>query len=237
MTFVLAFLAGALTCFNPCVLPMLPFVLASAFGTGRVGPLALVAGMTVTFAVAGTAIAALGPALGIDDEVVRKAGAWVMILFGAVMLVPRSQLAFATAAGPVANGASGLIDRLSPAGAGGQVLTGALLALVWTPCSGPTLAAAIGLASQEGSALQAATVMIVFALGAAAVLLLLAYGARSLLAGRRADLVRWSSAAKPVFGALFLLMGLLVVTGANHTIEAKLVDVFPEWLAAITTRF
>jgi cytochrome c biogenesis protein CcdA len=237
MTLVFAFLAGALTCFNPCVLPMLPFVLASAFGTGKAGPLALVAGLTLVFAVAGTAIAALGPVLGFDDELIRKAGAWVMILFGAVMLVPRSQLAFATAAGPVANGASGLLDRLSPQGLGGQFLTGALLALVWTPCSGPTLAAAVGLAAQGGSTVEAGLVMLFFAVGAGSVLLLLAYGARSLLASRKADLVRWSAAAKPLFGVLFVAIGLMVVTGLSKSVEAHLVDAFPEWLAAITTRF
>jgi cytochrome c-type biogenesis protein len=234
---LIAFLAGALTCLNPCVLPMLPFVIASAFGSGRFGPLALVAGMTVVFATAGSAIAALGPALGIDDQAVRIAGAIVMIVFGLVMLAPRGQLAFATAAGPVASGASGLIDRLAPGGAWRQFATGALLALVWTPCSGPTLAAAVGLAAQGGSLAQAALTMLVFALGAGAVMLAFAYGARGLLVRHKAAFTRWSAAAKPVFGVLFVLLGLFVVTGFDKVAEARLVDIVPDWLAELTTRF
>jgi len=55
-TLVLAYLAGALTTLNPCVLPMIPFVLATALREGKWGPLALMAGMSVTFTLLGTLI-------------------------------------------------------------------------------------------------------------------------------------------------------------------------------------
>jgi cytochrome c-type biogenesis protein len=70
-----------------------------------------------------------------------------MALAGAVLLVPRLQDLAARLAAPLASGAGALIAR-RPGGLGGQVVLGALLGAVWTPCTGPTLAAAIALAAR-----------------------------------------------------------------------------------------
>ena len=90
-TLILSYLAGVLTTLNPCVLPMIPFVLATALREGRWGPLALMGGMSVTFTLFGTLVAAIGPAIGLSDEVVRAVGALLMVAIGLAMLVPQGQ--------------------------------------------------------------------------------------------------------------------------------------------------
>jgi len=62
-------------------------------------------------------------------------------------------------------------------GLGGQFALGAVLGVAWTPCTGPALGAARGLAAQTGTATQAAFVMAAFALGAALSLLALSLAA------------------------------------------------------------
>ena len=88
MEIVFAYLAGLLTLINPCVLPVLPIVLATALQASRLGPLALAAGMSVMFIALGIGISAFGPALGINDQVVAQVAAGVMVLFGFALMSP-----------------------------------------------------------------------------------------------------------------------------------------------------
>ena len=88
MEIVFAYLAGLLTLINPCVLPVLPIVLATALRASRLGPLALAAGMSVMFIALGIGISAFGPALGINDQVVAHVAAGVMVLFGFALMSP-----------------------------------------------------------------------------------------------------------------------------------------------------
>ena len=89
MEFVLAYAAGLLTLINPCVLPVLPVVLAGALGANPKGPLALAAGMSVSFVLLGVVVTAFGRALGLDEQSVAQAGAVLMVAFGLMLLVPR----------------------------------------------------------------------------------------------------------------------------------------------------
>ncbi|MCA3626094.1 MAG: cytochrome c biogenesis protein CcdA [Methylobacterium sp.] len=236
---VLAFIAGALTTLNPCVLPMVPFVLATALREDRRGPLALMGGMSLTFTVLGTLVASIGPVIGLSTEAIRVAGAIIMIGLGIALLLPATQRVFATGLGPVADQASGFLDRLSLSGLSGQFVTGLLLGAIWSPCAGPSLFAAIGLASQTGTVPKAALAMFTFSLGASSVLLALAYGAREVLARRRAALMDFATSgrAKLIFAALFIAMGAMILAGFDKTIEAALVRAMPDWLIDLTTRF
>lgn len=234
---LVAYIAGALTTLNPCVLPMLPFVLGSALTAGRFGPLALMAGLSFSFTVVGVGIAALGFSLGISPDTIRMAGAIVMLLVGAVLLIPASQGVLATSLGGVANSATGLIDRLDGSSNPGQFATGALLGLVWSPCTGPTLGAAVGLAAQGGSTLSAMGTMFIFSLGMASVMLLLAYGAREAIGRRKAALMAFAGKAKPLFGLMFLIMGASILFGLDKMAEAAIVRAMPDWLVEFTSRF
>src|SRR5215510_9107997 len=120
-----------------------------------------------------------------------------MLIIGIVLLIPPLQSRFALAAGPVAIGGQALIDRLRPFGIGGQFALGVLLGAVWSPCSGPTLGAAIGLAAQSETAGRAAVVMAAFSLGATTPILALAcrsWAARSLASAPSSSpaSTRWS---------------------------------------------
>ena len=53
MDLFFAYIAGLLTLINPCVLPVLPIVLATALNADRRGPIALAAGMSLSFVTLG----------------------------------------------------------------------------------------------------------------------------------------------------------------------------------------
>ena len=230
MEVILAYLAGLLTLINPCVLPVLPIVLGSALQASRYGPLALAAGMSLSFVVLGITVTAFGYALGIDEQSVAQAGAVLMIGFGVILLVPRFSMAFSAAAAGLATGADARIGRIDSSGARGQFLGGLLLCAVWSPCVGPTLGGAISLASQGESLLRATFIMTGFALGVASVILALGYGARRLLTGRDRWLRALAERSRPILGAIFVATGLAILFRLHHAAEAWAVDTMPDWL-------
>jgi cytochrome c-type biogenesis protein len=205
----LGYAAGALSTLSPCVLPILPIVLFGVVDRHAWGPLALAAGLSTSFAGVGIAIASVGFSIGVDPSTLRLAVAAMLAGMGAVLLVPALQDGLATIATPVAGRGQVLLDRLQPSGLGGQFALGALLGVIWSPCSGPTLGAAIGLAAQGDSIATAAATMISFGLGAATPILALAYGSRQAIFARHDWLVRVSRIGKPLMGTAFVGIGPL----------------------------
>ncbi len=230
MDLLLGYLAGLLTLINPCILPVLPIVLATALNAHRLGPVALAGGMSLSFVVFGVGVAAAGRSLGLSAETVAQAAAVMMVLFGAVLLIPQAQARFALVSGGVAARADAGLDHVDRSGLGGQFIGGALLGAVWSPCVGPTLGGAISLASQGASLAWATAIMLAFAVGVSSVILALGYGARAALQKRRALMRRVAEISKPVMGVVFVVVGLMILTGINQLIEAWLVGIMPIWL-------
>src|SRR5690606_17017416 len=133
MDLILGFLAGALTLINPCVLPVLPVVLASAGSADRRGPLFLMAGMSASFVTLGLLLARLGPALGVTPEAVAAAAALVMAAFGLVLLLPALGARFATATAGIAARPTAASAAPNAAGRGGWCWA----ACCWGPSGRP----------------------------------------------------------------------------------------------------
>lgn len=224
MEYVLAYAAGLLTLINPCVLPVLPIVLATALQASRWGPVALAGGMGISFVTFGMLITTVGYAIGLTEERLAQAGAVMMLAFGAILLVPRASAVFATATAGFAARADSGLDGVDRSGMGGQFLGGLLLGAVWSPCIGPTLGGAVSLASQGESLLHAGAVMTGFALGVATLILAIAYGLRA------SALRRLSGVARPVLGAAFVLVGVAILFNLQQVAEAWVVEHLPAWL-------
>jgi cytochrome c-type biogenesis protein len=237
VTLGLAGLAGLLTVLNPCVLPLLPMVLGAATAKSRVGLFALAAGMALTFTITGTSLAASGQLLGLEGDLLRLLAAALMISIGLLLLSARLQERFARAAGPVANFGHVAISKLNPDATRSQFAVGALLGLVWTPCVGPTLGAAIALASMGEALSQVALVMAVFALAAVAPLVAVGLASRAGFVRRRESALQVGAAGKVLMGWGLLVIGLLVLSGGDKWLETLLLDHAPDWLITLTTRF
>ncbi len=236
-TFLLAGLAGVLSILSPCVLPILPIVLGAALGEHRLGPVALAAGLALSFTVVGVLIASVGFALGIDLAAFRMVGAAILIAIGALLMLPAMQIRLAAAGGPVGNWAEQKLGGFSTQGLSGQFGVGLLLGIVWSPCVGPTLGAATVLASQGRDLGQVALTMLAFGIGAGLPLALLGLAGRQALMRWRDRLLGAGKGGKMLLGGALVLIGLAVLTGLDKTIEAALVAASPDWLTRLTTRF
>jgi cytochrome c biogenesis protein CcdA len=236
-TLGLAFLAGVLSTLSPCVLPLLPIVIAASATQHRWGPIALAAGLSLAFVAIGLFVAVAGFSIGLDQTVFRAVAATLLVTVGAVLLLPQLQLRIATATGPVSGWAQSRIDGLNGAGIGSQFALGFLLGAVWTPCVGPTLGAASVLAARAENLLGVAVTMGVFGIGAALPLVAIGLMSRATLARWRSRMLAAGSGGKTVMGGILVLVGILVLTGFDKRLEAVLVDLSPAWLTALTTRF
>lgn len=236
-SFGLAFLAGILSILSPCVLPLAPIVLGAAAAEHRLAPTALAAGVALSFVAVGLFVATIGFSIGLDGDVLRRVVAVLLILIGALLLLPSLQTRIAVASGPLGNFVEQRLGGFSTRGLTGQFGVGLLLGAVWSPCVGPTLGAASILAAQGRSLGAVATTMALFGVGAALPLALLGLASRQALIRWRSKMLTSGRLAKAAMGVVFGLVGLSILLGLDKQMEAMLVSASPNWLTALTTRF
>lgn len=236
-TVALGYLAGILSTLSPCVLPLIPIVLGAALTQHRAGPLALAAGLALSFVVIGMFVATVGFAIGLDGGVFRVIAGIMLIVVGAVLLMPQMQAQFAVAAGPMANWTEQKFGGFSTTGLWGQFCVGLLLGAVWSPCVGPTLGAASVLAARGESLGSVGITMLAFGLGAATPLVLLGFLSREVMMRWRDRMMAAGKRGKMIMGALLVVTGIFIITDLDKALETWLVNISPQWLTELTTRY
>ena len=236
-SFLFAFLAGVLSTLSPCVLPLIPIIIGAAANQHRFGPFALAGGLAVSFAVIGTGLASIGSSIGLAQDGFRLFAAIVMGIIGIVLISNRLQERFAVAMSGVSGAGNSLLSKVTIDGLLGQFLIGILLGLVWTPCVGPTLGAAITLASQGRDLGKIIFVMGIFGLGAGLPLALLGMLSRGAMMKVKGKLGNAGKLGKQLLGGFLIVISLLVVTGQDKALESFLLKHSPDWLTDLTTTF
>jgi cytochrome c biogenesis protein CcdA/thiol-disulfide isomerase/thioredoxin len=214
-----AILAGAGTALSPCVLPVLPALLASGGVGGRRRPLGVVIGLMVTFTVTIVGIAKVVGGVGLGSDPLRDIAVVVLFATGVVLLVP--------AIGDRLEGRLSRLAVLGPSSTGdgfrSGLLVGAALGFVYTPCAGPILAAVISVSAASG---RTVAVAIAYAFGSGVVLFGLTLGGRALFdrvrqAGRGPLLQR-------TLGVIMILTALAIVTNLDVRFDQQVAERIPD---------
>jgi cytochrome c biogenesis protein CcdA/thiol-disulfide isomerase/thioredoxin len=224
MALLLAFalLAGAGTALSPCVLPVLPALLASAGAGGRRRPLGVVLGLSVTFTVTIVGIAKVVGGVGLGSDPLRLLAVLVLLAGGLALMVPA-----------VGDRLEARLSRLAALGVGGVriagsdgfasgLVVGAALGFVYTPCAGPILAAVISVSAASG---RSVAVAIAYSAGSALVLLALALGGRSVF-----DRVRAAGrgpALQRALGAVMVLTAVAILTNVDVRFDQYIAQHIP----------
>jgi cytochrome c-type biogenesis protein len=232
----LAFAAGLLSILSPCVLPLVPVVVGAAVAEQRLAPLALATGLALSFTAIGTFVATIGYALGLDGEWLRSIAATMLVVVGIVLAIPGWQSRFALAAGPLGDWAGQRFGGRPGHGLWGQFGVGALLGAVWSPCVGPVLGAASVLAAKGKDLGHVALTMFSFGIGSAIPLLLIGLLSRETLLRWRSRMLAAGRSGKMLLGGVLLAGGLMILLGLDKAIEARLVQILPQWLADLAGR-
>jgi cytochrome c biogenesis protein CcdA/thiol-disulfide isomerase/thioredoxin len=185
---VIGLLAGIVTAISPCVLPVLPILLASG-ASGR-NPFRVIAGLVASFSVFTLFATWILDQLGLPQDFLRNLAIAFLFVLAATLLVPQVALLVER---PLA-----AFSRLRPKQAeGGGFLFGATLGLVFVPCAGPVLATVTVVAANNHVGIRAIALTLAYALGAALPMLAIAHGGREAAARlrRHAQTVRLASGA------------------------------------------
>jgi cytochrome c-type biogenesis protein len=143
------------------------------------------------------------------------------------MLSHRLQERLGRSLSPVASASTRLSAR-TDRGVASQFFVGVLLGGIWSPCIGPTLGAALGLATRSDTLAHAAAIMAAFGLGSATLLLAAGYASRAVI-GQRLRLLQAGEKGRLVFGVVLLLVGAAVASGADKAVESLVLAQLPQW--------
>lgn len=223
----LAFIAGLLSLLSPCILPFIPAVAASSMQTSKQGILILAAGISLSFALAGTVLTFILLSMNLSPDLMRTFSALLMLVMAGALLIPEmgDQLSFWLSRLTSKFPAIPEFDK----GLGMQFLVGASLGLIWLPCVGPTLGTAIALASTGQSIPMAFIVMLAFGLGTALPLVAIGYAS-----GQQLDKLKLSGKiGKQILGIALLVLALMIFTGLDKALERLALDILPDWVTSI----
>lgn len=213
---LVAAVAGLVSFLSPCILPLVPGYLSYVTGMagadldapgrrarGRLlaGAALFVAGFTVVFVGTGVVFASVGRVLGEYQRAVETIVGILIIILGLSFmgLIPGLQRELR-------------LRHLPAVGLAGAPLLGAVFALGWVPCVGPTLGAVLGLAAVEGSIARGALLAVAYCLGLGLPFLLFGLGIHRVM-GWLGAIRRRGYLITRIGGALLVLIGLALVTG------------------------
>jgi len=232
-----AFAAGLISFLSPCVLPLVPGYLSYMTGVAGAraqsrkesvtrsrtlwGTLAFIAGFSCVFISYGALFGGLGHILLSHQRVIQQVMGVVIIVMGLgfLGLVPALQRDIR-------------LHRMPSGTLLGAFALGALFAIGWTPCIGPTLAAVQGLALSEGSAARGAILSAAYCFGLGfpfiVIGLMMERGVRAIKFLRK-----HSRQVMYVGGVLLITIGLLLVTGYWNTLTVNMRVWTSQWAGAI----
>jgi cytochrome c biogenesis protein CcdA/thiol-disulfide isomerase/thioredoxin len=206
---VIAFAAGLIVPITPCILPVLPIVLAGgASSDTRRRPYAIVAGLVASFTVFTLAASSLLSALHLAQDTLNKIAIATLLLLAATLVVPQ--------AGRLLERPFLFLTRRRGGDLGGGFLLGASLGLVFVPCAGPVLGAVTTLAGSHRVGTRAVFVTLAYSVGTVIPLLLIAHGGRRITLALRAHQQR-----------IRIAMGVLMAVGA--------VAIYESWETSLQT--
>jgi cytochrome c biogenesis protein CcdA/thiol-disulfide isomerase/thioredoxin len=220
----IAFLAGVITAISPCVLPVLPILLAgSATSTNPRRPYAIVAGLVVSFTTFTLLGAALLSALGLPEDLLRDIAIVALLILAASLLSQRvawlleRPFLFLTRR-QVGQDSNGFVVGLS-------------VGLVFVPCAGPVLAAVTALAASGEITFRIVLVTTAYAIGAAIPMLAIAIGGQRLGSGMKVVRTH-AGAARKAAGVVVAITAIAIAFGVDQRFTTSL----PGYTASLQER-
>lgn len=236
---IFAFLAGIVTILSPCILPILPVILASSQTdqSSQRRPYGIVVGFILSFTFFTLFLSSIVTYLGVSSDSLRSISIIVILFFGLSLLIPHFKSIVESLFAHLANRAPTLSGKTGlPAQAGfwGGVLVGLSLGLLWTPCVGPILASVITLAISGGVTFDAFVITLAYSIGTAIPMYAIIRGGGALLS-RNQWLLNNANRIQRVFGLLMIVVAVLIYLGIDRRFQSYILTQFPSYGAGITS--
>src|SRR5882672_4845895 len=161
--FLFAFLAGIVTILSPCILPILPIVLASVSGDKK-RPFGIILGFILSFTFFTLFLTIIVRLTGIPSNTLRVIAGIILLFFGLSLIIPSFQILMEK----LFTKLSLFAPKANPnAGLWGGFVIGLTIGIIWTPCVGPILASVIALAAISQITTTTFLLTLAYALGTA----------------------------------------------------------------------
>jgi cytochrome c-type biogenesis protein len=217
----LAFAGGVLTILSPCVLPVLPIILGRSLQSHRWGPVVLVTGLVMGFAVAGSLLGFTASWFTNAANILRQIAIVTLLILGLLTLFPKWSYRLFSAR-PVSRW-----TKATGVGLTGEFWIGTQLGLLWTPCAGPVLGAILILAAASHEVISAFRLLFAYGMGTAMPLLLIAYGGRR-MSQSFLCLRSQSERLQRVGGLMIVITAIAIILGWDIQIQLWLAPLFPK---------
>lgn len=231
---LIAFFSGILTVFSPCVLPILPIILASGIDGDTKRIKGVITGLVVSFTIASLLLATIVRFFGIPADSIRMIAVGLLVIFGLSMVFPhiwekiQAWIELHWKFAPrQSNNNNGFF---------GGFLTGVSLGIVWTPCIGPVVATVATLAAISSFSFTAVFIALAYALGTGIPLYYIAKGG-SAITNRLSFIKSENQKIRQIFGLIILATALFIWSGADKKLQAWTLKNLPESWTNITTTF
>ncbi|MBD1847391.1 cytochrome c biogenesis protein CcdA [Cyanobacteria bacterium FACHB-63] len=221
LSFQISILAGILTVLSPCVLPILPVLVGRSLQSHRYGPVALIAGLVSSFAVAGSLLGISASWFTGFANFLRYGAIVLLLLLGILTLFPNWSYRLLSYL-PLQH----WVKERHRIGLWGEFWLGTQLGLLWTPCAGPVLGGILGLAAVHHQVMSAFSLLLAYGLGAALPLLAISYGGRK-FGQQLLGLRRRGATFQKVGGAIVIMTALSILLGWDVQIQLWLAPFFP----------
>ncbi len=213
--YIFALIEGMGLILSPCILPVLPLILASAATGGTARPFGIITGFIAAFTAFALFSRALVQQTGLDTEVIRYVSLSFLLLFGGVLLFDALGNRFTAFTARLARkGSDAIAKHDTGSGFKSGVWIGALIGFVWTPCAGPIMAAAIIQVVQAETDLHAAMITLMFVTGAGIPMLVLSLFGRR-LTDKLGGLKKHTHTLRRAMGAIIIVMAVMIWSGAD----------------------
>src|SRR3954453_3399171 len=219
----IAFLAGVITAVSPCVLPVLPIVLAGGASGGRRRPYAIVAGLVTMFVFSILLASYFLQKLGLPQDLLRDLSIALLFAVAATLIFPKLALLIERALAPLSRRSSNHMDS--------GFLLGCALGFAFVPCGGPILAYVSAQAARVNFGFPPIALAIAYALGAGVVLFGIALGGQRIAAPLRAHAL----ALRRALGAVIAVAAIALVFNVDTKLQTS-VPGRPDFFQSLTER-
>lgn len=178
----LAFIEGFALIISPCILPILPIILAGSITGNKSRPLGIITGFIITFTIVTLFSKAIIALFDLNPNTLRNVSFVLLFMLGVVMMSTYLTEKFNLATQRLTRIGSSLDSVNNPqSGFLSGLVFGGLVGIIWTPCAGPVLAAVIVQIVIQQTTFSSILIIVSFAIGAGVPMLLIALIGRRLL--------------------------------------------------------
>ena len=205
VTLFMAIGAGLASVLSPCVLPVIPIIMAGAEREDRLRPLIIVAGLAISFMSMGAVSSLFGALLIGKTRYIEIGGSAIIVIMGLMVMFDLSIFKRFYQLSNI---------RVTGEGRIGGLILGLSLGVIWVPCVGPFLSSTLTMVATSGQLATGIILLGFYSLGLAIPMLIVGYSSQ-LLQSKIKGVLRHDTALRYVTGGVLVAFGLYSIIRGN----------------------